>query len=158
MIQLYSLILCMSSPRERTDREELLKKKKRERERECAPILLRRNRRGRRDLTVSCLKCVCVCVARVNFLKKVKPFVLFQTKGAERAGDIFFPCALLKSDEAKKKISSSFKKSRGTTQRERESTTLSPHFFSLHLSAHTNTNTHTHTRTRTIYPTTTTTS
>jgi hypothetical protein len=96
-----------------------------------------------------------VCVARVNFLKKVKPFVLFQTKGAERAGDIFFPCALLKSDEAKKKISSSFKKSRGTTQRERESTTLSPHFFSLHLSAHTNTNTHT--RTRTIYPTTTTT-
>ena len=47
--------------------------------------------------------CVCVCVARVNFLKKVKPFVLFQTKGAERAGDIFFLRALLKSDEAKKK-------------------------------------------------------
>jgi len=44
-----------------------------------------------------------VCVARVNFLKKVKPFVLFQTKGAERAGDIFFLRALLKS-EAKKKI------------------------------------------------------
>ena len=108
----------MSSPRERTDREELLKKKKRERERECAPILLRRNRR-RRDLTVSCLKCVCVCVARVNFLKKVKPFVLFQTKGAERAGDIFFPCALLKSDEAKKKIHLPLKKA-GEQHKEKE--------------------------------------
>ena len=130
--------------RRRKERE-----RERERERECAPILLRRNRRGRRDLTVSCLKCVCVCVARVNFLKKVKPFVLFQTKGAERAGDIFFPCALLKSDEAKKKISSSFKKSRGTTQRERESTTLSPHFFlpsfkRTHEHKHAHTHTHTH--------------
>jgi len=60
-----------------------------------------------------------VCVARVNFLKKVKPFVLFQTKGAERAGDIFFLRALLKS-EAKKKNHLPLK-SRGTTQRERES-------------------------------------
>jgi hypothetical protein len=68
----------------------------------------------------------------VNFLKKVKPFVLFQTKGAERAGDIFFPCALLKS-EAKKKSSSSKKHKEGepTTKRKRI-TTLSPHFFSLH--------------------------
>ena len=63
--------------------------------------------------------CVCVCVARVNFLKKVKPFVLFQTKGAERAGDIFFPCALLKSDEAKKKFHLPLKKA-GEQHKEKE--------------------------------------
>ena len=134
----------MSSPRERTDREELLKKKKRERERECAPILLRRNRRGRRDLTVSCLKCVCVCVARVNFLKKVKPFVLFQTKGAERAGDIFFFCALLNKNQQ------IFSRGGGTNNKENQHFRL---IFSPFVEAHTRT----HTRTRTIYPTTTTT-
>jgi hypothetical protein len=101
-----------------------------------------------------------VCCACEFSAEKVKPFVLFQTKGAERAGDIFLLRALLKS-EAKKKISDDSKKhikeGEPTTKRKRI-TTLSPHFFSLHLSAHTNTNTHTHTRTRTIYPTTTTTS
>ena len=77
----------MSSPRERTDREELLKKKKRERERECAPILLRRNRR-RRDLTVSCVKC---CVSEfydedASVVQKVK--VYFKRK-AQKEREIF---------------------------------------------------------------------
>ena len=134
----------MSSPRERTDREELLKKKKRERERVRTYSPSQKQKKKRSDCLA--FKVCCVCVARVNFLKKVKPFVLFQTKGAERAGDIFFLRALLKSDEAKKKISSSFKKQGNNTKRKRI-TTLSPHFFSLHLSAHTNTNTHTHTHT-----------
>ena len=141
----------MSSPRERTDREELLKKKKRERERECAPILLRRNRR-RRDLTVSRLKCVCVCCACEFSAEKVKPFVLFQTKGAERAGDIFFLRALLKSDEAKKKnhlLPKSTKRG-NQQQRERES----QHFrliFSPFIKKRTHEHKHAHTHTHTHY-------
>ena len=155
------MILCMSSPRERTDREELLKKKKRERERVRTYSPSQKQKKKRSD----CLAFkVCVCVLLVwIFWRKVKPFVLFQTKGAERAGDIFFPCALLKSDEAKKKISSSSKKhikeGEPTTNKEKENHNTFASFFLPSLkSAHTNTNTHTHTRTRTIYPTTTTTS
>ena len=144
------MILYVSSPRERTDREELLKKKKRERERECAPILLRRNRR-RRDLTVSCLKCACVCVARVNFLKKVKPFVLFQTKGAERAGDIFFLRALLKS-EAKKKFHLLPKSTKRGNQQQRERE--SQHFrliFSPFIKKRTHEHKHAHTRAHALF-------
>jgi len=83
----------------------------------------------------------------VNFLKKVKPFVLFQTKGAERAGDIFFLRALLKSDEAKKKKSSSSKKQGNNTKRKRINTFASfflPSFKRTHEHKHAHTHTHTH--------------
>ena len=115
-----------------------------------APILLRRNRR-RRDLTVSRLKCVRVCCACEFSAEKVKPFVLFQTKGAERAGDIFLLRALLKS-EAKKKISDDSKKhikeGEPTTKRKRINNTFAsfflPSFKRTHEHKHAHTHTHTH--------------
>ena len=91
---------------------------------------------------------MCVCVARVNFLKKVKPFVLFQTKGAERAGDIFFLRALLKSDEAKKKKFIFFQKA-GEQHKEKENhntfaSFFLPSFKRTHEHKHAHTHTHTH--------------
>ena len=138
----------MSSPRERTDREELLKKKKRERERVRTYSPSQKQKKKRSD----CLAFkVCVCVARVNFLKKVKPFVLFQTKGAERAGDIFFLCALLKSEAKKKNHLLPKSTKRGNQQqRERES----QHFrliFSPFIKKRTHEHKHAHTHTHTHY-------
>jgi len=92
-----------------------------------------------------------VCVARVNFLKKVKPFVLFQTKGAERAGDIFFLRALLKS-EAKKKFHLLPKSTKRGNQQQRERE--SQHFrliFSPFIKKRTHEHKHAHTHTHTHY-------
>ena len=92
-----------------------------------------------------------MCVARVNFLKKVKPFVLFQTKGAERAGDIFFLRALLKS-EAKKKFHLLPKSTKRGNQQQRERE--SQHFrliFSPFIKKRTHEHKHAHTRAHALF-------
>jgi len=79
-------LYVVASRKENRSRRTVEEKEKRERERaRTYSPSQKREKKKRSDCLV--FK-VCVCVARVNFLKKVKPFVLFQTKGAERAGDI----------------------------------------------------------------------
>ena len=84
------MILYVSSPRERTDREKNCWRKRKERESVCAPILLRRNRR-RRDLTVSRLKCV-VCVLRVWIFWRKSNLSYYFKRKAQKEREIFSSC------------------------------------------------------------------
>ena len=139
------MILSMSSPRERTDREKNWRKTK-ERERECAPILLRRNRR-RRDLTVSCLKCVCVCCA-CEFSEKVKLFIIISNERRRKSGRYFLPACTFKIWWSKKKNFIFFQKA-GEQHKEKENhntfaSFFLPSFKRTHEHKHAHTHTHTH--------------
>ena len=82
----------MSSPRERTDREELLKKKKRERERERVRTYSpsqKQKRKKRSDCLVFKV-CVCVCCA-CEFSEESQTFRIISNERRRKSGRYFLP-------------------------------------------------------------------